>query len=285
MPDLPWFLAVAAAACVAALSIYGVVRHRRRRRLQAWRFTHAPAAAVPSEAERARALATGLIPAVQMRMYIDSLATGLPHARVTAILAEQWGVRTPGDLRATLLWLLQQGDRGTYRQVVRIATVLPPALWPEAIREMGEDLDHEQLHAWTANLAQGLHELRRAGLVRDPAEPARGIAAWDIARAILLARLGHEASLITTGQAWQVIEQASVHLYEAHASWREAAAGYLLGQAMHAGSGPVLEAACDAAQACLNDSGSPWRRQAFAGRTRRAPTGRVFDQPAHPPAA
>lgn len=284
MLDLPWFLALAVLACAAVMWIAGAAR-RRCSRNRATPFVQASDSGATQEPERARALLAGLVPAVQMQARIDSLATGLPRGRVLAALAEQWGVRTPGDLRATLAWLLQQGDRGTYRQVMRIATSLPASQWPAAVRALGEDCDHEQLHAWVANLAQSLPGLGRAGLVREEADLARGIAAWDMARAIQLARLGHEAALMATDETWMAMEMAATQLYDAHASWREAATGYLLGQAMHAGPGPVLDGACEAARACLQDCASPWRRHAFGLRPpRRARAERMFDQPAHPSA-
>lgn len=286
MSALPWFLAVAALACAAALWLHGVAQRRSAMHTgQAFASAAEAGAAPPQEPTLARALLAGLIPAVQAGIYVDALPTGQPRARLAAALAEQWGVRTPGDLRATLAWLLQQGDRGTYRQVAHIATSVPRSGWPAAVRALGEDCDHEQLQAWAANLAGALPTLRHRGLVRDEADVVRGISAWDMARAIQLARLGHDTTLVATGEAWMAIEQAAAHVYGEHASWREAAVGYLLGQAMMDGPGAALDDACDVARACLDDGASPWRRHPFAVRPRRAPAGRLFDQPAHPPAA
>lgn|GEM_PF-2043157 len=287
MPDLPWlYLAVAILAC-AAVVCHGIVRRSHGKR-QASLFIHAADAgsAPEHDAAHARALLAGLIPAVQTRSAVDSLDTGLPRSRVSALLAEQWGVRTPGDLRATLAWLLHQGDRSAYRQVVHIATTLPPEQWLTAICDLGEDYDHQQLYRWATNLVQSLPTLRRAGFVRSPADLERDIAAWDMARAIQLARLGHDAALAATGAAWIAIHTAAAQMYDRHASWRDAAAGYLLGQAMHAGAGPVLEQACEAVRACLNHGTSPWRQHPFvAVRPRKAPGGHLFDRAAHPPAA
>ncbi len=95
---------------------------------------------------------------------------------------------------------------------------------------------------------------------RDALE-RRGILAWDLCRAIAIARSAHALGWLSEPETWRLVLDAGRGLREAYASWDELAEAYVLGAEYFSPTEPTGHAAM--VRWLQRSPSSPWRRVAF----------------------
>lgn len=207
-----------------------------------------------SDPNRRFALAVGAINGEQLTANVDSLETGVERQRLIQGLSENWDVTSSESAQSTIDWLLREGHRVYFKDVVAIARG-PKNGWRQAAQKFDEpDRVLEYVEHWSETEA----ELRSAGMLTSEQDVARGIASWDFGRAINVARMAYDAGYLSRDEAWAAISQAAALARPAFASWEELGRSYILGRAMWSGAGMTLDGLIDITKKLLVDAESPW---------------------------
>lgn len=270
MRSLPWFVCAAVLAVVAGAAC--------RRRKPGMPRTALPSATerrpgsqgcacsqalegkpAPATGERTRSLLVGLLHDARLTLDVSTLATGVDSRTQAGLLATDWHIHTAGEARGTLAWLLEEGHRALYPQVCRILFSVPRAAREREIVLLDDRFDPVSLARCIDNLERAMPDLRASRLLGSRVDLARGVLAWDMSRAIHVARAAYDCGMQTEAQAWAVIEQAASQVFAQMASWQEVAVSYLLGRAMWAGPGAGLQRQLTFVRHCLEDSDGPLR--------------------------
>ncbi|MGO4330467.1 DUF1266 domain-containing protein [Cupriavidus sp. 2TAF22] len=216
--------------------------------------------------ERACGLLLGLLHDGRFDGDVRGLGTGAePRAQAHA-LADGWHIHTPGEARGTLAWLLEEGHRALYPQVCRILFTAPRAAREREIVLLDQFFDPVRLARCIDNLERALPGLRADGFVASGEDLARGVLAWDMSRAVHVARMAYDCGMQSEVQAWAVIERAAAQVFAQFASWEHVMHSYLLGRAMWGGPDGGLTHHMSFARACIDDPASPWRATPYPGR-------------------
>jgi Protein of unknown function (DUF1266) len=218
------------------------------------------------DAERLTALSVGLINAEQLTATTDSLTTGIDAQRLSEGLAENWQITSQTSARQTIEWLLNAGHRALYPDALSILQSHEPADW-QAVAASRSD-QPEQLLSFIENLAETRKSLQDEGFLSSDKDLARGILAWDMARAITLARAAYDLRYMSESEAWTVIRHAAGAVFQEFSSWEELAKSYIIGRAMWAGESVMLDGLMTIARDCLTEGESPWKRLAWPGAQR-----------------
>lgn len=267
MRPLPWF------ACAVLLAIaVNATNAARRRRTPGVQRTALPLASeqrprsrgcacgpVLPAGERTCALLVGLLHEARLNFNVRTLATGADPQKQVDVLASDWHIHTAGEARGTLAWLLEEGHRALYPQVCRILFSVPRAAREREIVLLDDRFDPVRLAHCIDNLERAMPDLRASCLLGSRVDLARGVLAWDMSRAIHVARAAYDCGMQTEAQAWAVIERAASQVFTQMTSWHEVAVSYLLGRAMWAGPGAGLQRQLTFVRHCLDDSDSPLR--------------------------
>lgn len=257
MTDLPWFVyAVLALALALVIGLLVVPKFRHARRVSSGPFRRSPSASALSDTQ-ARQLLPGLVQGELLTACVDSLGTGVDRTRLAAALNDWWNVSTTEQAQSTLGWLLQEGHRAAWPHVLHILSTEPVANWAAAVYSLPGPVDRDQIQEYLDHLAETLPGLQEQGHVQS-VDLARGIVAWDMGRAIIVARMCHDCKLITAPQAWEVIAYASAAVSRELSSWDEVARSTVIGRAMWAGAGTRLDELQAMTERCLSDPASPW---------------------------
>ena len=261
MPQLPWYVYVLL-AIIAVLGCWLLLPARKPNPRDRDTFRRS-SPATAATGERARQLLPGLIHAVDFGATVDSLTTGVKRARVASALNDWWNIGSTEQAQSTLGWLLQEGHRAVWPHVWRIATSEPVENWTASVYAIRQKVDRDQIQEYLNHLAETLPGLQEQGVVQSSDDLARGIVAWDMSRAIMVARMCYDCKLITEPQAWEVIAYASAAVSHSLSSWEDVAKSTVIGRAMWTGQGaPLTELTAIAAQ-CRNDPASPWTTTPF----------------------
>lgn len=215
--------------------------------------------AAPAIGEYTRSLLVGFLHDARSTLNVSTLATGVGPRTQAAVLATDWHIHTAGEARGTLAWLLEEGHRALYPQVCRILFSVPRAAREREIVLLDDRFDPVRLARCIDNLERAMPDLRASRLLGSRVDLARGVLAWDMSRAIHVARAAYDCGMQTEAQAWAVIEQAASQVFAQMASWQEVAVSHLLGRAMWAGPGAGLQRQLAFVRHCLDDSDSPMR--------------------------
>lgn len=261
MPQLPWYVYVLL-AIIAVLGCWLLIpaRTSSSRPRETFPRSSSHLAASP---DRKRQLLAGLIHATEFGATVDSLSTGVKRARVASALNDWWNITSTEQAQSTLGWLLQEGHRAVWPHVWRIATSEPVENWTASVYAIRQKVDRDQIQEYLNHLAETLPGLQEQGVVQSSDDLARGIVAWDMGRAILVARMCYDAKLITESQAWEVIAYASAAVSHSLSSWDEVAKSTIIGRAMWTGQGAALTDLIAVARECHVDPTSPWTTTPF----------------------
>ncbi|WP_420992788.1 DUF1266 domain-containing protein [Cupriavidus sp. 30B13] len=220
---------------------------------------------MPGAGEREQGLLLGLLHDGCPHGHARALATGTdPRAQANA-LADAWHIHTAGEARGMLAWLLEEGHRALYPQVCRILFAVPRAAREREIVRLDQVFDPVRLALCVDNLERALPGLRESRFIVSGQDLARGVLAWDMSRAIHVARMAYDCGMQTDAQAWAVIERAAAQVFAQYASWEQVVASYLLGRAMWAGPDAGFSRHVAFARACIDDAASPWQASSYPG--------------------
>lgn len=253
--EMPWYAYVFIAVALTMFVLQIVIKAKgAAKQLSRAAKSYRRSATPERDPDKRFALAVGAINGEQLTANVDSLETGVDRQRLVEGLSESWGVSSPESARSTIDWLLREGHRVYFDDVVVIARN-PKNTWKLAVQKFEEpDRVLEYVQHWSETEA----ELRAGGMLKTEQDMARGISGWDLGRAINVARMAYDAGYLSQSEAWAAIEQAAALARPAFASWEELAQSYILGRAMWSGAGMTLDGLIDIAKKLLVDAESPW---------------------------
>lgn len=170
---------------------------------------------------------------------INTLRTGASVADMRDILLDAWGVSSPSQARDTLRWLLDEGHRGGFDAVLRVAGDSPGEKSPQELdAAYGPGSSTRLAEPWGHYVAT--HQaLRSRGFLQSPDDLSRGTAAWDWSRAVTVARFALSAELLEEADAWTFVREAGRRSRECFASWDEFLRSYVIGRALWNGMGQL----------------------------------------------
>lgn len=210
--------------------------------------------------EELGALQVGAVHGEQNSFYIDSLKTGIAPDVLAEMLAEGWSVRTREEAVETIEWLMSDGHRRFYPGVYAIISKgQDPAA---AVESLFDEESRGQALSFYNNLKSSMEQLKE-DIDSSEADYERGILAWDMSRAVLLARSGCDCGFLTEAEAWEYIKRADAVTRETFSSWKELRQSLIIGRAMWNGYGSHLDGFINISEDLLTKEKSPWMRYPF----------------------
>jgi hypothetical protein len=233
-----------------------------------------------------RALLVGLINGEQITSYYNSLTTGLPRGQMRQNLQEYYDVASPEGAVATLDWLLNEGHRAIFNDILPIIGTVTGmdarreaiyALYNARLQQAAEEAagDEEKIErakakceedcAQAVDFGNKLKGIMNGARGKDPFVPfsernvGRGILAWDMGRLVTVARSAFDAGYIDEPTAWDYIRRGWQLAAQEYATWEELTTAYLIGRGTWGGDTLMLNGMYGIANDCLTDEKSPWK--------------------------
>lgn len=138
--------------------------------------------------------------------------TPAKERKVAAVLEDAWEIKSREDLIDTLDWLFKAGQTEDYR------------LYYES--ESLEDMVLEDMEEEEVLIAQ--KEFAVVKEFRDMTD-MNTMLAWDLGRAVMLARWGYFVGLLTRKETEQMLKDIAVSIVQIFDSWRDFGKAYLFG--------------------------------------------------------
>jgi len=225
-------------------------------------FTPNPQAPSIDEGRR-KALAVGLINSEQITAYTNSLTTGVPKGRIKEGLEGAWDIESKEDAIACIEWLRDEGHRVYYQEIISRLGMDPDAR-DEQLEAVFED-DAETAVGFADNLAECIAERSGDDFVPfDIKNMEKGILAWDLGRMTVIVRMAYDVGYLDERTAWGYISAAYEMILKEYGSWKEVAAGYLIGRGMWGGGDMMLDGLYVIAQDAFENDNSPWKQLQFS---------------------
>jgi len=239
-----------------------------------------------SEADK-QALLIGLINSEQLTAYCDSLTTGLPRKRVLQGLSEAWDIHDSEEALSTLDWILSEGHRIVYNEVLPLVKIENDEsrkevlfkLFNEKFQQMVKQVeDHDEAEKIKEKLE---HQLGTAVEFVDnltecinsygdnefaafnDKNMGNGILAWDLGRLVTVSRLAFDVDFIDELTAWNYIRKGYKVAIQKYATWKDLAIAYLIGRGAWGGDSMMLSGLYTIAEDSITKDESPWNRTAL----------------------
>ena len=214
--------------------------------------------------ERLFALNVGAINAEQTSFFTNSLTTGQDVDALREKLEENYGVTDEESFASTLQWFLHQGHRMDFEFGVKPLLAGQSIDFPEDMTEEEKAAVQEEMSDYVTNLHECTEELKDVHLIAKPEDfLTADIFAWDFGRCIVVVRSAYDCGFVSEEDAWEIIEVIGRAAGKHYVSWKDLAAGYLIGRAMWSGSGVMLTGLISIAEGLLEDEDSPWTKIPF----------------------
>ena len=224
-------------------------------------FTPNPQAPPISEEQR-KALAVGLINSEQITAFTNSLATGVPKSRIKEGLADAWDVEDRAGAVTCLEWLRDEGHRAYYQEIAPRLGMDPDARNEQLEAIFGDDA--ETAIGFADNLSECIAGRGGDDIIPfDVENMEKGILAWDTGRMTVVARMAYDIGYLDEGTAWSYISAAYEMTLKEYGSWKEVAAGYLIGRGMWGGDETILNGLYVIAENAFENDNSPWKQLQF----------------------
>jgi len=230
-----------------------------------------------------KALLVGLINSEQLVAYCDSLTTGLPRGRVLQGLSEAWDVHDADEALSTLDWVLNEGHRAIYNQVIPLLEIGDKKEREEALitlfnehyqQEVKRNDNMEEVEAvkgkfehmmrlglgFVENLTACMRSYGNDTFVAFNNENIyKGILAWDMGRLVAVSRLAFDAGYIDEQTAWDYIRKGYQAAIQEYTVWKDMATAYLIGRGAWSGDSVMLGGLYVVAKNSVEDDKSPWK--------------------------
>lgn len=237
----------------------------------------------PLRGELAVALACGAHLAVMNAVPWNTMgAEYLNYLSDRLTLREWWGVETVQEWRSTIDQLLDRESRGPVdlvlalrNQTAQQAGVPVPTLDQATLGQAIADFCRERnapLESYTELIetagwvARCEHWMRRDAVLPPDGYVATQVA-WDLGRAVNMARWGVSAGFCDLAQAEQLMKYVGAQTAESYRAWYEMSAGYILGRTIKMGlqgdPEKTYQESLSIHRALIADPGSPWRNLAL----------------------
>lgn len=217
---------------------------------------------VRRDARLMRQLAVGAILSESNWFPMNTLDPCKPRAQMRAWLQTSWMVTDSQQAHATLQWLLREGHSRIFNQIIELArTHDVDSIRAEISNRLGISRDDVELREFVDNYAACIPWLREGRFLLSPDSLERGTGAYDLGRAVTVARVAFGAGYLTKRQAMQAIHSAAAQAAQSFKSWAQFSDSYLLGRAIWSGvHDPSLVDMRKIVEALRNQPDSPWVR-------------------------
>ncbi len=196
---------------------------------------------------------------------VNTLETNATKAKMQNVMAESWDVKSNAEAKSTLQWLLDQGHRGGFDAVLRVAGPDPSRAGNERLEEALGEGASLTLAEPRDNLVASYEELSRRGFIETTDDIDRGTAAWDYSRAVTVARFCHTAGYLSDDEAWHFIREAGRRSREEFSSWREFHKSYIVGRAIWNGPSQLEDPEMNEVfEAVATGAKSPWQQVSWS---------------------
>lgn len=218
-------------------------------------------------AEEQKAILCGANLSYYNSQYINTLETYMPADDIKQGLGGSWGINSKEELSDTLDWLENTGHKASYDLIWDKLRTLPKPEWKlgisnlEELAAKNEEIDESRIHEFAVGLLDTYPNLLAAGAYEGKDHP--NVIAWDLARAINLARYGYDAKWYTKAEAMDRIMRYAKKMYAAYDSWKDLANGYLIGFGMWSGNEMLLSERMEQAEVLLTHEKSLWKTVSF----------------------
>ena len=214
--------------------------------------------------ERLFALNVGAINAEQTGFFTNSLTTGKDVDELREKLEENYGITDEASFGETLRWFLHQGHRMDFEYGVKPLLAGQSIDFPEDMTESAKAEVLDEMSDYVAHLHECTEELKDVHFIAKPEDfLSADIFAWDFGRCIVVVRSAYDCGFVSEEDAWEIIEVIGRAAGKHYVSWKDLAAGYLIGRAMWAGSDMMLMGLISIAEGLLEDEDSPWAKIPF----------------------
>lgn len=252
---------------LAALSAHLSQRRWRRSRERAdtW-FPEYPD--VPENPVLQRQLAVGAVLSENNAFPVNVLDPHKSRAEMREWLASWWDTRDSEQARARIHALLTGGHAVTFDTLIAVASEGDPDASREYLEEVfAAELDKDpELAEFISHHPEALSRLEALGYLLTPADIARGTRAYDLGRAVTVARVAFGADYLKREEAFTLVRMAAFLAARSFASWRQFATSYLLGRALWGGvDDPSFDAMVRIADELQRNPRSPWVRHGWFG--------------------
>lgn len=160
------------------------------------------------------------------------------------VLASYWDVSNPEEAAETLEWLLTEGHRAKYDQLL-IALKAGQSFTEEEVGKSQECYESAQEAM-----------MKKLSFAKSDFDRLNNIAAWDFDRAVNVARWSYILGYITEEQAWSYIERAADAASHFFQSWKDYFISYAFGRAI-AYEGDIYDILWNGKE-LLNEKDSIW---------------------------
>lgn len=200
--------------------------------------------------EQKRLLAYGAPLFVYNDDNVDSLENTADTDTIEEMLAEWWEVTDTDSTRETIAWLLDTGHHADADPA--LAEIRERGL--EAITEKEKaDEDSKTGNAFTiAEFVMGVNETTEEELPET-------VLAWDLVRAVNIARWAFQCGYIDEEEMWEAIRKTADTAKKTFNSWEAYGASFAVGRGMWRGDTDDYETADEVVQALLHKEDSPWK--------------------------
>lgn len=140
-----------------------------------------------------------------------------PDRRFDDVLRAWWDITDRKTYLETIEWLNKEGHRMPFNRIWGQTMVMT---------------EIEKHHYREEVIKTDPHARHRDKIVNHYSGVlgSHGIAAWDLARIVLLARMAATSEYVTEDEAWQTIYQQAEHALKLFGNWYQFAHSYLIGR-------------------------------------------------------
>ena len=201
-----------------------------------------------------RLLAFGAPLLVLSSDYVDSIETSHEMYNLKEMLKDSWDVTDRTSALETIGWLLHEGHHEKVDKV--LAEVVAKGL--DNLSE--EELQDEETK--TAEVCTTIEKMLEDGYCSVEDLPATALA-WDLVRAINMARWTHLFGYISEEEMWQTMQAVAESAGEHFASWNAYGLSFVLGRGAWQGDSDQCEGAYEIVSTLLEKAESPWMQFEF----------------------
>lgn len=203
-----------------------------------------------------RKISLSSINAVLTNSFCDSTETGLPKRKIQENLISIWSITDSETARYIVEWLLTDGQDVLYENIKKLVAEPNFAQAKEELKRLSKNSEYirkyekylENIHLFKKHYPQ--IEISNKDL-------DRGIKAWDISRAIFIARMCLDIKYINQRQFDDYLQLATLEARNRYNSWKEFAKGYLLGRSMFSFDSGLMDT-IDVTEHLLRNPKSTW---------------------------
>ena len=256
---------LAVGLALAALSAFLSRRHwrRSRERAETW-FSEYPD--VPDNPVLRRQLAVGAVLSENNAFPVNVLEPHKSRDEMREWLATWWNAHDSDQTRERIHALLTGGHAMTFDTLIRVAAEGDPDASREHLEKAFEaELNEDpELAEFIAHHPEAISRLEALGYLVTLADVARGTRAYDLGRAVTVARVAFGAGHLKREEALALVRMAAFLAARSFASWRQFATSYLLGRAFWGGvDDPSFDAMVRITDELQRNERSPWVRDGW----------------------